>query len=182
MKTLNNYITERLNPKHLGSADTLPEKLKEKYNLIYNPKTDKYDCNGDIKVEKNLIKNGYFICNFGVVGGNFNCSECQDLISLKGSPEEVGGSFNCSECDKLTSLEGAPEKVGVNFYCWNCKKLTSLEGAPKEVGGKFSCWRCKSLTSLEGAPEKVGGDFDCYSCPKLKDYNINTKIGGKFIK
>jgi hypothetical protein len=73
MINLNNYILERLNPKHLGGRDVLPEKLKEKYELIYNPGTGRYDCDYGIRINDDLIKNGHFICNFGVVKGNFYC-------------------------------------------------------------------------------------------------------------
>ena len=182
MKTLNNYILERLNPKNLGFKDTLPKKLKEKYKLIYNPGTGRYDCDDDIAVEDDLIKRGEFICNFGVVRGYFSCYDCKNLESLKGAPREVGRFFCCIGCNKLKSLEGAPEKVDGYFDCSECDNLESLKGAPKEVGGDFDCTVCKKLTSLEGAPEKVGKSFYCYDCPKLKDYNINTKVGGELIK
>ncbi len=136
MKPISNYISERLNPRHLGGRDVLSEELKNKYNLIYNPKTLKYDCNGDIKVEKDLIKNGYFICNFGVVDGDFDCSECKSLTSLEGAPEKVTGDFNCSECQDLISLKGSPEEVGRDFYCSHCKKLTNYTINTK-IGGNF---------------------------------------------
>jgi len=202
MKELSSYITEKLNINDVN-LDSLPEKLKRKYNLVYNHKTNKYDCNGSIRIDDDLIKNGYFICDFGVVKGSFDCSEfntltslegapkevdgyflcnrCNNLKSLKGAPEKVGGFFNCEYCKNLESLEGAPEKVE-NFSCMNCENLKSLKGAPEKVGGYFCCRGCKNLKTLEGAPKEVGGNFKCSDCPQLTDYDIDTKIGGKLIK
>ena len=78
--------------------------------------------NGNVEVKnKNIISltNGIFI--WTNIKGNFICSDCASLISLKGAPKEVGGYFNCSRCDSLTSLEGAPKEVGGDFYCRSCK-------------------------------------------------------------
>ena len=133
MKTLNNYISERLNPRNLGPSDTLPEELKEKYKLIYNSGTYRYDCDGNIDTKGDLIKNGHFICNFGIIKGYFTCAG-YNLKTLKGAPEEVGGYFDCTECKMLESLEGAPGYVGDDFFCEGCENLETLEGAPEKVG------------------------------------------------
>ena len=115
------------------------------------------------------------------IDGNFDCYQCGNLSSLKGSPREVGGSFDCSQCNNLTSLEGSPREVGGDFYCYLCNNLTSLNGAPKYVSGDFYCYRCENLASLEGAPEKVGGEFDCHSCKKLTSLDGAPKyVGGNF--
>ena len=181
MKNLRDVILEKLSVNNI-SFDNLPDELKEKYNLILNPKTEKYDCDGDIKVKDDLIENGHFICDFGIVKGSFNCSKCKKLESLKGAPVEVGKDFDCSGCKNLESLQGAPEKVGRWFDCNGCEKLKTLEGAPKKVGRGFYCYECSILESLKGAPEEVGGDFVCSSCPMLADYTIGTKIGGRLVK
>ena len=76
------------------------------------------------------------------ISGNFNCSYCDSLTSLEGSPEVVRRSFNCSKCNSLTSLKGSPEKIGGNFTCANCKSLKSLKGIPKEIGKNFNCQSC----------------------------------------
>ncbi len=105
-----------------------------------------------------------------IVKGNFECTHCPQLASLKGAPKEVGGYFSCIECPQLTSLAGAPKKVRRYFKCNDCEQLASLEGAPKVVKGYFNCRECPQLTSLAGAPEEVGGSFYC-------DENIATKYG-----
>lgn len=87
----------------------------------------------------------------GKVDRCFEYSECRNLKSLEGTPEEVEDDFDCSWCDNLTSLKGAPETVGGgNFNCSWSKNLTSLEGAPKEVSGDFICinhWKLKITDS-----------------------------------
>jgi hypothetical protein len=130
------------------------------------------------------LTNGLFI--FGDCNGEFDCSHCHNLTTLKGSPRSVD-TFNCSFCPKLTSLKDGPEKVYNTYYCNNCG-LTSLEGSPKinygfncccnpiknlkgaskKVNAKFICSYCPELETLEGCPEHVKGWFDCSNCPKLE--------------
>lgn len=115
------------------------------------------------------------------VGGSFDCSQCNNLTSLEGSPRDVGGCFECQGCYRLSSLKGAPEKIGGWFNCSDCNNLTSLEGAPKEVSGNFLCNSCLNITSLNGAPRKVGGDFYCYRCENLASLEgAPEKVGGEF--
>ena len=130
------------------------------------------------------LTNGLFM--FGDCKGEFDCSHCHNLTSLKGSPRTLD-TFNCSFCPKLTSLKDGPEKVYNTYYCNNCG-LTSLEGSPqinygfnccgnplknlkgasKKVNAKFICSYCPELKTLEGCPEYVKGWFDCSNCPKLE--------------
>ena len=72
---------------------------------------------------------------FGEGIKDFNCSFCNNLQSLEGSPEKVGGYFSCSNCDKLTSLEGAPEKVDGYFNCSRCN-LDFIKLAKQKYGDK----------------------------------------------
>ena len=148
-----------------------------KYNLVYNEATGLYDCDGDIKVEQDLVSpNGKLIIKFGVVKGDFICESLQ-LTSLEEAPQKVGGDFYC-RYNQLTSLEGASKEVGGDFSC-SYNNLTSLEGAPQTVDGDFDCHN-NNLTSLEGAPQKVGGYFDC-SYNKLTSLEgAPQKVGGGF--
>ena len=181
MRTLKD-ILEKLKVDDIN-FDILPSKLQKKYNLVYNSRTNCYDCNGDIDMCDDLIEDDHFICNFGVVKGDFDCTFCENLETLKGAPKEVSGNFSCGYCINLKSLEGAPKEVGGNFNCSQCDSLKTLEGAPEKVGGDLFCNGCINLKSLEGAPKEVGGDFWCKNCIKLKDYNIdNIKIKGTLIK
>lgn len=147
------------------------------------------------------LTNGLFI--FGDCKGEFDCSHCHNLTTLKGSPRSIG-TFNCSYCPKLTSLKNGPEKVYNTYYCNNCG-LTSLEGSPKinygfnccnnpiknlkgaskRVNAKFICSWCPELETLEGCPEYVKGWFDCSNCPKLEMESLKNyfpkKIGEDFM-
>lgn len=119
---------------------------------------------------------------FGTVNGSFNCSHCEKIISLIGSPQSVNGSFYCSNCDSLTSLEGSTKEIpNGNFFCNQNGNLISLDGAPQKVSGTFSCSFCYSLESLEGSPQEVGDNFECYGCSKLSSLKGGPKkVGNNF--
>ena len=160
-------------------------KTNSTYQISKKPNKDgkfEVSSNGYIEVKNEDITsltNRLFI--WTNIKGNFICSDCASLISLKGAPKEVGGIFSCDSCYSLKSLEGAPKKVGCDFFCNTCKSLISLEGAPKEVGRDFACFDCNSLTSLEGAPKEVGGDFSCFKCKSLTSLKGAPKeVGGDF--
>ena len=169
------------------TKDVIEEFLKENYSIkgSYNINETKnifiVDVTGYVDVtNKNItsLTNGLF--EFSKIVGSFNCSGCESLKTLKGSPKEVGWSFNCSYCKSLKTLEGAPKKVGETFYCNNCKSLKSLKGAPQECYS-FYCNNCESLKTLEGAPEKVKGEFYCNYCGiefTENDVRKYTKVDG----
>ncbi len=157
--------------------------LVEKYHLVFNKKTNLYDCNRSVKVERDLISDdGELLVRFGVVKGNFIVNMVfNPLVSLEGVPQKVGKDFILDNVDRLTSLVGSPKEVGRDFIVRKCDSLKSLEGAPQKVGKDFYCWRCGRLQSLEGAPQEVAGTFECYNCDKLKSLNgAPQKVGGNF--
>ncbi len=131
MKNLKDVILESL-----LNTDTISDALKEKYNLIYNYETGRYDCDGDIKIADDLIENGHLRITFGTVKGEFDCIE-NCLSSLVGCPIRVDGDFICFD-NRLKTLQGAPKYVGGGFFC-DYNYLESLKGAPEEVGGHFAC-------------------------------------------
>ena len=160
--------------------DEIESFLKENYDYINymgaikisnKPNKDgKYEVSSttDVGVKnKNItsLTNGMFV--WINVDGDFNCSRCVGLESLKGAPEKVSGTFSSILCSSLTSLEGAPKEVGNSFLCSVCYALKTLEGAPKSVASEFNCSNCIKLTSLKGAPQKVN-DFVCSHCIGLK--------------
>ena len=198
MINLKNYIIESIFDIE-DNIDNVDESIREEikhflkdnfktnstYQISKKPNKDgkfEVSSNGYIEVKNEDITsltNRLFI--WTNIKGNFICSDCASLISLKGAPKEVGGIFDCGYCDSLTSLKGSPEKVGGDFDCDYCKSLISLEGAPKEVGRDFDCFNCDSLTSLEGAPKEVGGDFSCFKCKSLTSLKGAPKVvGGDF--
>lgn len=155
---------------------------KKKPKPIYNPKTNRYDFEGDLPrdILRKYIKSDRdgFTINFGVIKGDFDCSGF-GLYSLKGAPQKVGGEFECSH-NKLTSLEGAPQEVGESFNCYH-NQLTSLEGAPQTIVKNFYCF-INNLTSLKGAPQKVVGKFDCRCNPNLHSLEGLGEVKGEIIK
>ena len=134
-------------------------KNKIKFDFNTDPITVDYDGNYTMRSYIDSLTNGIF--QWGRINGWFDCSYCENLKSLEGTPKYVKTDFNCSYCNNLTSLEGAPEDVGLNFYCVGCILLKDLTGAPKKVEGDFTCSQCDNLKSLRGAPEEVGKRFDC---------------------
>ena len=179
------------------SVDETTRQFIEENNLVWNPVTMSYDCDGDVDVSEDIVTDGKLKIRFGKVEGYFDCSN-NELTTLKGAPQEVGGDFDCSS-NNLTTLEGAPNKVGENFFCngnnltslkgasngvggcFYCSdnNLTTLEGAPKEVGGAFNC-TINKLTTLEGAPNDVGGDFNCNGNNLTSLKGAPQKVGGAF--
>lgn len=212
MISLNEYIEESL----LSGFDEI-EASTDPTKDIEQFINDNYKIHGKLQISKKPNKNGKYIVNcnsnvsyaasgvsvicgkhitsltngmfeWGVIGGDFNCSQCDSLTSLEGAPKEVR-SFRCAHCNSLISLKGAPEKVGATFNCSYCNSLTNLEGSPKDVMN-FVCYSCDSLISLKGAPKKVLGYLDCSNCKSLKtlkgapkevgEYFDCTKCGNKF--
>ena len=94
-----------------------------KGQYVIDKKTLTINSSSDIKIiDRSLTEFPSYI-HFGTVRGDFYCSNCDSLKSLKGVPKEVSGDFCCNYCNSLTSLEGAPEKVGGDFYCNDCASL-----------------------------------------------------------
>lgn len=119
-------------------------------------KIKKYIINEDLTVD---VQGDVFIYNsklieiplqFGIVLGNFDCSE-NFLTSLRGCPNIVKKTFSCGY-NQLTNLEFSPAFIGQDFDCYH-NQLISLMGAPKKVIN-FNCCNNK-LTELIGAPEII---------------------------
>lgn len=70
----------------------------------------KINADGDVRIVLKHLIDGKFPFPFGVVKGNFVCSE-KRLTSLKGSPKRVGGRFDCSY-NQLICIEGLPKEIG----------------------------------------------------------------------
>ena len=175
MKTLGAYLESLLDDDdvYLSKVDKLVVKnwIITNYKITGNLTISDdlvVDCSGGVTVYNKSIEsltNGMF--RWGKVMGNFSCSHCNRLTSLKDSPEEISGGFRCIHCDNLTSLEGAPKSIGKDFECSKCANLKNLKGAPEKVRS-FYCEKCYNLTSLEGAPKIIEGEFVCYYCKNLK--------------
>lgn len=75
----------------------------------YTIKDNIVDINGSVGLDFDVQS---IDVQFGVVTGNFVCSHCSQLTSLKGCPREVGRIFDCSYCIALHAIDYLPEKVG----------------------------------------------------------------------
>ncbi len=169
MKRFNTYdqfLNEGIDPLNLltqEQVDWCNKHIKQKWGV---------NSKGEVTVRKDLLFKDKsfdrFPVQFAPVKGDFNCSDCRELVSLEGAPREVKGNFNCGGCKSLDSLEDAPQWVGGRFECDSCTSLKTLKGGPLNVGRDFSCRWCYFLTSLEGAPESVGWEFDCRNIIKLE--------------
>lgn len=137
----------------------------------------------DKKIEQ--LTNGLF--TFGEVDGDFDCEECRNLKTLKGSPQIVHGDFDCRYCVALKSLKGGPRIVSGKFNFTACNSLTSLEGAPEKCQ-KVVTWDHHghdiTLNSLEGCPqaqdivlEGIKGLKNLKGLPQMSKYVGYLHIG-----
>lgn len=101
---------------------------------------------------------------------NIRITECPDLTSLEGCPEEIMGDFDISDNKNLMSLKGSPKKIGGNFDCSGCN-LNSLEGGPIEVMGRYT-GNNNNLSTLNGF-SKINGPYT----PKFGYNNLYTLEG-----
>ena len=136
--------------------------------LLENQNSNKID----IKLLKKYVKCTYTINDDGSIDvdasvdlSNKNLSKIPFKFGI------VSGDFNCSD-NQLTSLEGAPNSVGGDFYCYN-NQLTSLEYAPKMVGGSFYCSNNPNLpySELFKIVDRVKNNiyYSSYRTPTDKD-------------
>ena len=149
-------INETINK---DSYETIEQSLNDfkikNYEIIQENGKFIVNVDGNVKLNNRNLNRIPF--TFGVVSGDFDCSDNQ-LTSLEGAPNKIGEDFDCSD-NQLTSLEGAPNKIGGGFYC-GFNQLTSLEGAPNEVGGYFYCGFNPIKFTVEDVKNiKIGGGF-----------------------
>lgn len=139
--------------------------FKQKYQLRYNQKTDRYDYNNSIIIKDDYIINGHFPVKFGVINGNFTCEGCESLKTLQGAPTEVRGYFNCYDCKSLTSLKGSPKKV-ISYICGGNHNITTFQGCPEFVNHLFRCKDMFELDNIDYLP-KVFKKLEITGCSKL---------------
>ena len=144
MKTLYESLCESLYEDFFDNAGGSPFKsidswCKNNVNGAYviDEKTLTINSSSDIKIINRSLTEFPSYIHFGMVQGDFICSNCITLKSLKGAPKEIGGDFCCNYCNSLTSLEGAPAKVGGDFYCNDCASLKSLDGMHSHIKGEI---------------------------------------------
>ena len=83
----------------------------------YEVSIDVYPYSIKLREDRDKLTNDLFV--WGDVVGNFLCDH-SNVTSLVGSPKHVIlGNFNCSYCPKLKSLKGMPKRIDKNFYCYD---------------------------------------------------------------
>lgn len=150
MKALTEFLNEVINSKADNTnRDKVVKWIDENYKCSGLKISDKPNKDGlyevdarDVEVKNRNITsltNGMFV--WKDVKGNFDCSDCFSLESLKGSPNEIRGDFNCAFCISLKSLEDAPKVVGRDFECCNCGTTFTVNDVKivSKVKGKIIC-------------------------------------------
>lgn len=170
-------------PKYEWSPEQKVNRFLEKHKAIlsYDSDSETYNTKrSSIVIHNQDLIDGKLPVKFGVIGGDFECNHCSELISLQNSPTNVVGNFDIDYCFKLSSLVGGPKYVGY-FSCTNCNGLTNLQGAPEEVYGDVYYECCDSLTSLIGGPRIVKGEVRIDGCSKLKSFQgAPEEVDGEF--
>ena len=77
--------------------------------------------------------------------------KCEDLISLKGSPEEIHGGFTISSCSNLKSLKGAPFKA-IQSTITYMHGLTNFLGIPRSHKYVLNY---NTINSFKGLPNVI---------------------------
>lgn len=160
--------------------------FRKKNNMIYVDFMNGHEMTAHKDIKQ--LTNGMFM--WGNVDCVFDCSDCKNLTSLEGAPEEcrvfncdycsnlkdlmgIGKcrEVSCENCDRLKSLKGLnlKNKSCEEIRCNDCRSLISLEGSPKKCE-RFECNDCKNLTTLKGGPEVVEF-FTIENCIKLKSWD-----------
>jgi len=154
--------TDKLSSIGIGRVDLIKKWLEE-YDKNYQDNiykiTDDYIINVSDTINLTGQKIGEFpsYIQFGFIGNNFSCSDCE-LTSLRGCPNHVAGNFRCTN-NLLTSLQFCPIEIGQTLAV-SFNKLTSLKYSPKKIHGDFLC-SGNELSSLADGPTYVGDDYYC---------------------
>ena len=133
--TIQPVTKDRLSDYKKPSVDEETIRFIKDNNLIWNPLSKSYDCEGYVNVSDDIVINGKLKIRFGKVCLDFNCTD-NELTTLEGAPNEVGGDFLCFH-NELTTLEGAPKKVGGDFDCNGNPNLVLSKDKPSWVKGKY---------------------------------------------
>ena len=108
-------------------CDNYVSRINISKNLIFSDKPNKdgkYEVSIDVypysiklKEGRDKLTNDLFV--WGDVVGNFSCDH-SNVTSLVGSPKHViDGNFNCSYCKNLRSIKGMPKRIDKDLYCYD---------------------------------------------------------------
>lgn len=144
-------------------VDWLTQRGIESFTVF--PKDGKFVVNAHQNVNLSGKLNGYehLPVSFNEVNGNFDMSNNDSVISLKGSPLIVGKDFHCNNTSIVNLMDGP---VFADTYNASFCELESLQGSPKEVS-VFSIQGNENLVSLAHGPEKIHWMLSAHLNPNL---------------
>ena len=126
--------------------------IKDNYKVVGKLTIDGLivNCAGSVAVSNmstDSLTNGLF--KWGKISKNFSCTLC-NIKSLEGAPKNVDGDFDCTWCKNLKTLKGAPQKCNF-FVVDDCPMLEDLTYIPKQIH-ELHITDCRNLTSLDEFP------------------------------
>lgn len=175
------YINDIIDNASDDKKDLINNALKflKDHNITgftFNKGTYSINVNGNVNLDNCELEE--LPVQFLNVKGSFSIKN-NYISNLHGCPLYVGGDFDCSNNEDLESLEDGPYKVNGNFNCSGCEILDSLEYSPEYVGGDYHCENT-DITSLNGIGEVNGEIYstfkDVIKKKALKDYGIRNVI------
>ena len=188
-----------------GTPEEIFQEWLDKNNLVYNPKTDRYDCKEGLYLTDTDIIDGHFPVKFGVINGNFICQDCKSLISLQGAPTKVKGDISYTGCtnlpnykqlrlqeyiqdkkliyNKKTKMYDCKEDLSFSYPCSNeAIKSGKIPIKIGKVNGDFKYSWFGEKASFINFPEEVIGNFELIGAKKITNLKgCPKKVGGDFI-
>lgn len=92
--------------------------------------------------------------------------------------DTIKGNFNCSNCQNLISLHGSPVYVMRYFLCKNNRNLMTTAGGPRTVGGDYDVSGCIALQEVAEDLKTVARWLNLKGCEQLKQWLCEGNLGG----
>lgn len=161
-----NYKFNPIEESLISEAEQFPQTKESLLKILDQFKININDCtihdDLSVSVQDNVILSTYELSylpiKFKKVEGDFHC-RINNLVTLRGSPEEVTGNFDCSR-NQLTSLKWAPRNVGSSFSAAHNKIQSLLYCSTKQAKRDFDV-SYNLLTKIEYLPEGLNS-FLCH--------------------
>lgn len=192
--------------------EQLSQRFIERFHLIYNENTKRYDANGNVWVDYENIKNNQLPVPFGVIKGNFDITYCKNLKYTDYLPTKVTGLFDYPKGTRIGNMvqksefyihyvEQTPDRFirkhglvynpetkmydceyGLQVDPWD---ITGWDRIPVKLGkvkGFFRIERNSDIETLQNAPEEVGGYVMLMYNRELKSLRGFPKHVGGYVQ
>jgi hypothetical protein len=123
-----------------GSFNCSGQNLTDFLGIEFGKVTSSFRCDNNLRLTS--LKGAPI-----TVGYEFYCYKT-GITSLEGAPVKVGYDFYCDKCPNLVTLRGTLEEVSGELFCYDNPKLASLMGAPYKVGN-YVIYKCPLLPKNE---------------------------------